>query len=40
MTRYIYPDHIAIVDAQGRNMATFFGALRYVEAELFMKRHA
>jgi len=38
--RYDYPEAglIAIVDAQGKNLATFFGALRYVEADLFMAR--
>jgi len=28
---------VSVVDAQGRNIASFYGALRYVEAAKFME---
>jgi hypothetical protein len=40
MTMLIFPDFISVVDAEGKNIASFYGALRYVEARVLMKRLA
>jgi hypothetical protein len=34
-----YPDFIALIDAEGKNVATFYGPLRYVDAELAFRPH-
>lgn len=37
MRLLVFADFCAVVGPDGRNMASFYGALRHVEAALFMR---